>query len=127
LLLAYIAATAIVVGSAVLASLALATRCLGQWNARHFHHLAQTLIPLAGAGVFLGLSALTVTQLRMDGIALPYVGAARAAMLAAASLWCITLGWQVAGLYARSISARIAVVGAIIPASLFVDGGWALL
>ena len=60
-LVAYILATALACGAAVTIMLALAARSLGPWTTARFHHLAQTLIPLAGAGVFLGLSGLTVS------------------------------------------------------------------
>ena len=57
-----------------------------------FHHLAQTLIPLAGCGVFLGLSALSVTLLRAEGFALQWIGFARIGLLAGAFLWSV-LAW----------------------------------
>jgi hypothetical protein len=65
-LILYIAATAGVIGGFVSLCLAAATLCLGRWSWARFHHLAQSLVPIAGCGVFLGLSALTVTMLRVD-------------------------------------------------------------
>ena len=66
----------------MIAALALATRALGPWSWPRFHHLAQCLIPLAACGVFLGLSALTLTMLRAEGLDPPFVPEARAALLA---------------------------------------------
>src|SRR5262249_51808609 len=100
-LIGYILATGLVVGSVVAMLLAGATRALGAWSWQRFHHLAQALIPFAGCGVFLGLSALSVTLLRADGWTLPWVGAARAFLLAGAALWSIWLAWRIAGLSAR--------------------------
>lgn len=47
--------------------LALATRLLGPWEGRRFHHLAQGLIPLAAAGLILGAGRFTVKLLRDAG------------------------------------------------------------
>ncbi len=112
-LLAYIAATAIVIAAAVSACLALATTCLGRWSWVRFHHLAQSLIPIAGCGVFLGLSALTVTMLRAEGLAMGFVGTLRAALLLAAALWSLRLAWKIAGLATPSLSRRAAAVVSI--------------
>ena len=78
LLLAYIGAATVILGLVLSGIVALATISLGGWSLRRFHHLTQTLIPVAGCGVFLGLSALTVTFLRGDGIVIPYVAEIRA-------------------------------------------------
>src|SRR5260364_283237 len=48
--------------------LSLANLCLGKWRSARLHHLAQTLIPLAGCGVFLGLTTTTLNILRADQI-----------------------------------------------------------
>jgi hypothetical protein len=67
-----------------------------------FHHFAQSLIPVAGCGVFLGLGGITVTMLRAEGLALGFVGPARALLLGAAAVWSIVLGWKIAGLNTNS-------------------------
>lgn len=126
LLIAYIAATAAVAGLTVLSPLALATRIVGPWSWRRFHHLAQTLIPIAGCGVFLGLLALTVTQLRADGIFIPGIGALRAVLLAAASAWSLWLAWEVTGVYARPYIARALAVACLAVAVAAADAGWFL-
>lgn len=97
-LVGYILGVAAIMGAALSASLALATIASGRWSWRRFHHLAQTLIPLAAAGVFLGLSGLTVSLLRTEGVAMGWVSVARATLLAGAALWSIGLAWRVAGL-----------------------------
>jgi hypothetical protein len=102
ILLAYIGLTAFVIGALTCGFLALATRALGRWSWVRFHHLAQSLIPVAGCGVFLGLSALTVTLLRGEGLHLEWVGFARAVLLMAASLWSMRLAVAIAGRYVRS-------------------------
>lgn len=127
LALAYIAATALVVGTVVTLAFALATLSLGQWRTERFHHLAQTLIPLAAAGVFLGLSALTVIQLRADGIRLPFVEMLRSAILCGATLWSAVLCWQVSGLYARAPGRRLLALFLSGAGIAVVDSGWFLL
>lgn len=81
-------------GPGVTSMLTLAARCLGRRRAARFHHLAQALIPLAGAGVFLGLPSITVTQLRSDGIQPPFVG--EAPLHVPASLWSAVLARRIA-------------------------------
>lgn len=70
LILGYIGVMAVANGTFVLAAIAGAMRVCGKWSAARFHHFAQGLIPVAGGGVFLGLSATTVTMLAQDGIVL---------------------------------------------------------
>jgi len=127
LLVGYIVATALVAGTAIMALLAAATACLGGWRAQRFHHLAQALIPLAAAGVFLGLSAMTVTQLRMDGIDLPLLLPVRAAFLALATAWSLCLAWRISGLYAVSSLARGGATASVAAALAVADAGWFLL
>ena len=127
LLVAYIFAATLACGAAITLMLALATRSLGSWNAARFHHMAQALIPLAGAGVFLGLSALTVTHLRSDGIMLPYVSEARASILVLATLWAATLCWKITGLYSDRTARRIAALAAFCGAMLPANAGWFVL
>jgi hypothetical protein len=125
-LVGYIVATAVVLGGLISLLLAASTRALGGWSWRRFHHLAQTLVPLAGCGVFLGLSALSVTLLRGEGLALPWVGAARAALLVGAAAWSVWLAWRVAGLSTRGAARGLATMCVMLAAGLAV-GGWGLL
>jgi hypothetical protein len=125
-LIAYILVTAGLIGAALSALIALATRAIGAWSWPRFHHLAQTLVPLAGCGVFLGLSALSVTLLRAEGLSLGWVGGARAVMLAGASLWSVWLAWRVSGLSAHGLS-RVLATGCVALAAGLGVGGWGLL
>ncbi|MDR6756302.1 polyferredoxin [Mycoplana sp. BE70] len=126
LLVGYVLGTAAAAAVLLSAALALAVRCLGQWDVRRFHHLAQTLIPLAGAGLFLGLSAMTVTQLRSDGVVIPYVAELRAFLLCLAAAWSAYLGWRVGGLYCRSAVARIGAMLCLSSAWAIAVSGWVL-
>jgi polyferredoxin len=125
-LLGYIAVAALVMGGVLSAFVALGTRISGPWSWSRFHHLAQALVPLAGCGVFLGLSALTVTMLRSEGLATGWVGPARAALLVGASLWSVWLAWRVAGLSVGG-PARWLAAGCIALAVAAADYGWVLL
>jgi polyferredoxin len=125
-LIGYILATGLIVGGAVMLLLAGATRALGAWSRRRFHHLAQTLVPLAACGVFLGLSALSVTLLRAEGMTLAWVGAARGLFLAGAALWSIWLAWRVAGLTAHGLPRGLAT-GCVALATVVSLSGWGLL
>lgn len=125
-LLSYVAATALVLGTALSLLVALAARILGPWSGARFHHLVQSLIPLAGCGVFLGLSALTVGFLRGEGIDPPYLAEVRALLLAGASAWAIRLAWRIAGRTAGGLR-RCAATGAVAAASLVACTAWGLL
>jgi hypothetical protein len=127
LLVAYMLAAALVFGLATTLMLTLAARCLGRWRAARFHHLTQALIPLAGAGVFLGLSSVTVTQLRSDGISLPFVGEGRVVLLVLASLWSGLLAWRITGLYAEYAGRRAAALCAFCVAMIPANTAWLLL
>lgn len=127
LLVGYIVASAVVIGSAVSVCLMAAARLLGRSPGSRFHHLAQGLIPIAACGVFLGLSSLTVTMLRAEGLALDFVTALRAALLVGASAWSLWLVWLIAAKYARSRSSQAA---AMLPLALAVAvscASWATL
>ena len=125
-LLAYIGFAALIVGGLASLLVALATRFVGRWSWARFHHLTQSLVPLAGCGVFLGLSALTVTLLRAEGVDLPWVSAVRAALLAGATAWCIWLAWRIAGRSVHGI-ARAGATLAVAAAALVGDASWTLL
>lgn len=126
LLVGFILAFAVVNGAVVMASLAGAAAACG-WSVKRFHHFAQALIPLAGAGVFLGLSALTVTLLAQDGLRMGWVEPLRAAMLAGATLWSLWLGWRIAGLHAQGPARRGVALVALLPGCVSTLGAWYLL
>ena len=84
MILAYIGVTALVLGGWIMLWLRVAAGLLSDAGARL--RLAYALIPLGGAGVFLGLSGLTVTLLAAEGVILTALPEARATLLVAATL-----------------------------------------
>ena len=88
---------------------------------------ALALVPLAGCGVFLGLSALTVSTLRAEGLMLPWAGGLRAALLAGAWAWSASLAFGIlrrTSAPASRIALAMAAMGA---AGAMAAGSWALL
>ena len=106
-LILYILGFMLAVALPVCILLLAATRASGPFTWPRLHHFAQALIPIAGCGVFLGLSALTVTMLRAEGLTLDFVGALRALLLLGSAAWCVWLGWRIAGKYAEGLAPRI--------------------
>ncbi len=90
MLLAYIGATALVVGGWIRLCLGLA----GHAAKLPWTRLAMSLIPFAGASVFVGLSLLTTGQLFGEGIVLAWANPLRMVLLTATALWSITLAWR---------------------------------
>jgi hypothetical protein len=93
-------ATAIAIGAPVSLCLWLAARSLGSSPGPRF--------PIAACGVFLGLSAITVTMLRAEGLTLGFVSPSRALLLGAAAVWSIVLAWKTTSLYAEHNLRRFA-------------------
>ncbi|MFO1175141.1 MAG: 4Fe-4S binding protein [Paracoccaceae bacterium] len=121
-MLGFIGGTAVAMTLALGLPLALAARIGGTGLWSRLHHLALGLLPLAAAGVILGLSAQTVTLLRADGFRLLWVPEARLAVLALAAGWSLLLFWQVAGRHvagvrraAMSAAASLSIAVALVP------------
>ncbi|MCC6611052.1 MAG: 4Fe-4S binding protein [Burkholderiales bacterium] len=118
LIVGYIGATAVVTSVWIAACLA-ATAAFARVSA---WRLAYALIPLAGVSVFLGLSALTVTLLKAEGLPMGWVGAARALLLALALAWSARLAWGMAR--SRGALAGLVAAGGIIAAASAVVWLW---
>jgi polyferredoxin len=127
-LIAYILGFMLALALPVCLCLVGATLASGRFAMARLHHFAQALIPMASCGVFLGLSSLTVTMLRAEGLALDFVGVVRAALLIGATLWCLQLAWLISAKYAAGVARRLAAtlfvgaaagMGAFAWASLF--------
>ncbi len=129
-LLGYLLSATLAIGGAVICCLAASAGTLGGrnrsagWRAR-FHHLAQSLIPIAGCGVFLGLFGLTANMLHAEGLALPFLAMVRALTMGAAALWSVILAWRICGLYARSWYARCAALAPMAAAAAVGVASWA--
>lgn len=93
-ILAYIGSAALLLGLWATAWLALASRLAGRKDTEYRHRLALGLTPIGGFGAFLGLSALTATLLAAEGITLPWLHQARAALLTLAAIWSLGLGYR---------------------------------
>lgn len=120
MVLSYILGTSLIVGSALALLYWLASRI----SRIAFHHLVQSLIPLGGAGVFLGLSATTVKLLRFDGFALDWVQNTRILILAGTACWSLYLAWRIMSY--KKVNAIRCLEGmlAILPAVALIVGGW---
>jgi hypothetical protein len=120
-ILMFIAAAAVLVGGSIFIGLWLADRVLpalmrpGVRDAggsllrsplEGVHKLAQGLIPAAGAGVFLGLSATTLTLLQHEGVSTGWANPVRFSLLTLALAWSLRFQWRLAGLRTPSVWRR---------------------
>lgn len=123
----YILGMGVLMGCALSAILGLASRVLGPWQRQRFYHFCQALIPLAGCGVFLGLSALTVNLLKSDGIPVFWVSDLRLMLLVGASLWSFWLAIGITRQYVATGSQRLAALSLFSLALALVDVNWVLM
>jgi len=122
LILFYIGATALVLGSWILLWLFVVQRILRQDG--FLWRLAYCLIPLAGASVFLGLSMLTVTMLRAEGMTLSWVSPARSVLLVLATAWSLWLATRLIGAAPAPGGRRRWAQAAVVPAMVLVPVMW---
>ncbi|MFP3507451.1 4Fe-4S binding protein [Burkholderia sp. SIMBA_062] len=126
LVVSYIVGTGLVYGTALLVLLAGATLMLGRFDRVRLHHLAQALIPIAGAGVFLGLSATTLSLLRAEHVPLGWATDVRIAILVCANAWSAWLAWKVTGRYA-AWPRRLAAFAWFAAGLAVIDSAWWLM
>ncbi|MDY7578865.1 4Fe-4S binding protein [Herbaspirillum sp. RTI4] len=127
LVVAYIGTTALLMGCALSVLFAVSTRVLGQWSTSRFNHLVQSMIPLASCGVFVGLSATTISLLRAEHWPVYWANDVRAALLTATTLWSLVLAWKVIGRYEVSLPRRIVAVLPVLAALTLVNFAWLLM
>jgi len=93
-----------------------------------WRRLALGLTPLAGIGLFLGLSMMTATHLRAEGFPLAWLPGLRAALLAAAVLWSAWLGWRLLAMGGARPPARAAAFALwLLPPALVAANWWLIL
>jgi len=126
----YILAAGAVYGGGLSLALSIISRLAGFGRSLKLH-LAQGLIPLAGAGLFLGLTATTIKILGYDGIAIPGLRWLRLAVLAGGALWSLYLGAAILADYRPAFFRRAAAqlfyalcLAPIIAAWYFMFWGW---
>lgn len=127
LVIGYMIGMGLAMGASLALLLALATRAMGRWQPQRFYHLCQALIPLAGCGVFLGLSALTVNLLKNEGVPVFWANDVRLVLLAGANLWSLWLANAICRHYALPLPRRLPSLAAFCLALALVDYTWVLM
>ena len=125
MILGYIGAAAVVIGGWISLWLRLAGHLTGR--ARAHLHLAYALIPLGGVGVFLGLSALTVSLLSAEGINIAHLGSIRAGLLAAATIASLALAHRMLARMAVSRTQATAILAAFSAAAAGAVVPWVMM
>lgn len=137
-ILFYISATTLFVGGCAYAALWLADRVAPEqmardphrmervhgdvntrWGRAGLHRLAQALIPAAGVGVFLGLSANTISLLKHQGMQVDWANPVRFTLLTLAVGWSLRLAWRLLGERGASnayrLMASLVLIGGLLP------------
>ncbi|MCO5123735.1 MAG: 4Fe-4S binding protein [Rhizobacter sp.] len=142
IILVFIGAAALIVGGAGFSGLWLADRVLPAWRRSEardaqaqgprrpldgVHKLAQGLIPAAGMGVFLGLSATTLTLLQHEGLWTGWANPLRFTLLALALAWSLRIEWRLTGMRTRQPGRRLAAVALVCVGLLPFCWAWLLL
>lgn len=125
MLLGYISATALLLGTSVSVALWLAGKALGREDARH--GLALALTPLAGFTIFLGLFSLTTTQLAAEGLRIAWLPQMRAAVLAVAVFWSAALAFAWIRRQRVNAARRLSAFLAMLAASALPVASYAML
>lgn len=126
LVVGYIGAAAATLSASVFALLALAARILPAPRVAQVWRLSYALVPLAGLGVFLGLSSLTATLAKAEGARLAWLPFARGAVLAAGSAWSLALAWRMLA-PAQTRPRRVAAFALVTLAVALVAAAWSML
>ncbi|MDN5249310.1 4Fe-4S binding protein [Bartonella sp. TP] len=87
-------------------------------------HFSMALLPLAFAGLFLGLSSTSINLLNFSGIALPCVNFLRSIILALCGLWSIYLAIQILQRYKLSTFILTKCLIAFLPAPTAIIAIW---
>ncbi|NLH81802.1 MAG: 4Fe-4S binding protein [Phyllobacteriaceae bacterium] len=106
---------------------ALAAALAAPWRREVFHHLVQTLIPIAAVGVILGLSMTTVSLARADGFDVALADPLRLTALTGAAIWSAVLARAVVRRHAVDPTRRRLAGAAMIGVIGLAAADWATL
>lgn len=95
-------------------------------TSRGIHDLALGLVPAAGAGVFLGLSATTLTLLQHEGVSVAWASAVRFGLLGVAMLWSLRLVWRITSSRSASRGYRLNALLLVALGTIPYCAAWAL-
>jgi polyferredoxin len=115
-LLLYLLGGGALLGGAILAMVWLATKIAAYPDLR-WQKLSLALIPIAGIGIFLGLSSFTVSHLQGEGVEMQWVPYARAGLLLLGGAFSLWLGARLI-LARNSLRSLMALIVFALPAAL---------
>lgn len=94
LILAYLLGGGALIGTALALIVLAAHRLAGGRTRLGFNRLALTLVPLGAASIILGLSMLTIAQLKAEQVPLGWLAAPRIALFLAGAVFSLALAWR---------------------------------
>lgn len=122
-ILIYLLGGGAAVGLAIFASIRLSAR-LAKTAGVSWQRLSMALVPLAGMGVFLGLSMLTLGHLKAERVPLEWAPAVRLGLLVLGSSFSAWLGWKL--LRNELATARLLAFAAYLLPIALIDLIWGL-
>lgn len=120
-ILLYLGTASLLIGGLSLALLRLAARFT---PGLRWHDLSMALIPVGGIGLFLGLSMMSLTHLRAEGVVFSWVVQARIALMGVAGCWACALAWRMVQKSGSVLGAQLMTLSLFSLNVLFVLGLW---
>lgn len=119
----YLALTTAVIGGSTWLALQGAARVMGAPR-QGWSSLAMALVPLGGTSLFLGLSMLTLSQLRAEGIVFSWIGLARTLVLSGGLIGSAWLGLRLISQQTPSMARRLAAGLSFAVPLMLVGASW---
>jgi hypothetical protein len=124
----YIVIVGFAIGIISTTLISLAVKCTGHLSLTRFNHLAQSLIPLGGCSVFVGLFANTINILqKYADIAFWWINYLKGALLILATLWSFYLAFKIIQRYTVSIKRRMMSLAFMLINFAVINYSWILV
>ncbi len=124
----YILAVGAAIGVILTILVIAAVKCAGSLTLNRFNHFSQSLIPLGGMSVFVGLFANTVSILqKYANVGFVWINAFKFGLLILASLWSLFLAYKIIKNYTASMTRLVLSLSIMTACFCIINYSWILL